>query len=93
MAWQHGVLYQKHPPIFLHSLSLHSRADAGFEPVSQVLPALPVSVCLQVTGRLCIPRPHPAEHCQGKRKEKKEENFLYNTIPQKIHVRVMYNSF
>lgn len=64
----------KNPPIFLHSLSLHSRVDAGFEPVLQVLPAFPVKVCLQITDRLCIPNPHPAEHCQG---EKHKNIFFY----------------
>lgn len=51
-------------PIFLHSFSLHSRADAGFEPVLQVLPVFPVSLCAHVADRLCIPLPHLAEHCQ-----------------------------
>ena len=58
-------------------MSLHSRSEAGFEPVLQVLLALPVRVCLQITDRLCIPNPHPAEHCK---RGKKEQNVLYDAI-------------
>lgn len=61
-------------------MSLHSRADAGFELALQALPAFPVRVCLQVTDRPCFPNPHPAEHCQ----REKRRFFLYDSTPQYI---------
>lgn len=53
----------QYQPILLHSLILHFRDDAGFDPVSQALLVSPFNLFTQNTVRLCFPRPHPAEHC------------------------------
>ena len=53
----------QYQPILLHSLTLHFRNDAGFDPLSQALPVCPFNLFTQDTVRLFFPKPHPAEHC------------------------------
>ena len=55
-----------HIPIFLHSLTLHCLCDAGLESALHFSPTRLVSLCKQVTDRLCTPEPQPAEHWQKK---------------------------